>query len=114
MAEIVNFPTKSVRDWLIVERALNDILSQARVSPAAHARIIDRMKAFYSTLDNDFTFSVNASFPHNITEAQAASLVSQIGEKLVVDLSEQLHAFTYKLFVERLNVEAELCGALGV
>jgi len=114
MDNIVTFPTKFVRDWLIIERAMNDVFSQNEISPSAQARLTERMKSFYETLQLDFNFTIEVQFPDVLSNDQARSICSQIGEKIGAASSETLQAFTNKLMIERLYVEIDLCRALGI
>jgi hypothetical protein len=59
--EVINFPTKTVRDWLIIERAMNESLLESQLSPPAQARLVERMKSFYETLQLDFNFTISPS-----------------------------------------------------
>jgi hypothetical protein len=112
--ELINFPTKTVRDWLIIERAMNESLLESRLSPPAQARLVERMKAFYETLQLDFNFTINAEFPSSLSQEQIGAICMQIGEKAGMTATEKLQAFTNKLFFDRLTVEIDLCFALGI
>lgn len=94
MGEVVDFPTRSVRDWLIIERALHDALSSHQISDAVRARLTERMKSFYEFLDVDFSFSIDAEFPGVLTKAQTSAICTQIGERVQPVISEKLQAFT--------------------
>jgi hypothetical protein len=112
MGDIVNFPTKSVRDWLIIERAMNEAFSRDRVSSSVQTRLVERMKSFYKLLELDFNFTINAKFPSVISQDQINAICSEIGENIGAVGSEKLQAFTHKLFFDRLEVEMDLCRAL--
>jgi vacuolar-type H+-ATPase catalytic subunit A/Vma1 len=114
MGEIINFPSKSVRDWATIERAMNETLSSQSVSSAFHARLVERMKSFYETMQIDFNFTIDAAFPSTISRDQVTAICSEIGEKIGVASTEKLQAFTYKLFFDRLAVEVDLCHALNI
>lgn len=114
MAEIVNFPTKAVRDWAVIEREMRSALSQTDFSQQAQARITERMKSFYETLDPNLTFSVRAEFPRFISTEGVSALCADISEKIGATISEGLKAFTNRLFIDRLDVEIDLCRALGL
>jgi hypothetical protein len=47
MSEIIEFPTKQVRDWAVIERSLVPILRKANVSVDAENELLDRMKNFW-------------------------------------------------------------------
>jgi hypothetical protein len=113
MGEVIHFPTRSVRDWLTIERAMDEALSNNSVSPTVHARLVERMKAFYQTLELDFRFSVDVEVPE-LSDEERRALLTEIGEKIGAVSGEKLQAFTHKLFFERLAVEMDLCRALNI
>lgn len=101
MDNVVNFPTKSVRDWLIIEKAMYEALESAPVATSVKGRLVDRMKAFYEFAKKDFDISVQATFPVSLTKSQTDAISAEIGEKIGAAFGEQLQAFTSKLCVER-------------
>jgi hypothetical protein len=112
--EVINFPTKTVRDWLIIERAMNESLLETQLSPPAQARLVERMKSFYETLQLDFNFTIKAEFPDLLSREQIGAVCMQVSEKVGMAAAEKLQAFTNKLFFDRLAVEIDLCLALGI
>jgi hypothetical protein len=114
MENVVNFPTKSVRDKLIIERAMKEALEKTVLSESARTRIVENMKVFYEVLEFPFNFSVPISFPGSIPKDQRDAICSQVGEKIGAVSSEQLQAFTNKLFFNRLYYEIDVCGELGI
>lgn len=114
MENVVEFPTKSVRDWLLIERTMAAEFTKLGLSEAIKERLSENMKAFYKVMDHDFRFSFDAELPSTISKDQARAIFSSIGNKTSVVLGEQIHAFTNKLFFDRLHREIEVCGELGL
>jgi len=113
MENVVDFPTKSVRDWLIIERTLKELLSRTRLPPDIQAGLIEKMKSFYALLDCSFAVSLNIEIPDPGGEDKAAAICSKIGEQVGARISEQLQAFTTRLLIERLLREFDICNELG-
>ena len=111
---IVNFPTRSVREWLIIERALNEELAKLGVPPAVHSRVLERMKAFFQVMDVSFNFTSNIAIPGAVSQDQIAAICSGAQEHLGAQISEQIHDFTNKIFFDRLCRELEVCRELGL
>lgn len=114
MENIINFPTKSVRDWLIVERELKQQLSGFGFPTSANNRLVQVMKDFFEILDPDFNFSIQAPFSGALSPDQRSSICADIGEQMGVLISERLQAFTQKLFFDRLHREIDICLELGM
>mgnify|MGYP005760673829 CR=1 FL=1 len=115
MENVIQFPTQPVRDWLLIERSMNETLESHRVSEAAHSRLVKIMKEFYQeTLNFKFNLSTAAEFPGTLSANEVSSICSEIGNKIGKSSSEQLQAFTKSLFLERLRREVEVCRELGL
>jgi len=105
MDNIVNFPAKSVRDWLAIERTLKEVLAKGGAAPELQAAVIDKMKAFYDFIAAfDFSLSVNLSHPIPVSARDA---VAELLESLRLALGERLKEFSNTLCVERINREIE-------
>ncbi len=109
MDNIINFPTKSVRDWLVIERAMKEALEKSAAPPTAQERIVQRMKAFYDLLDPDLNFSIPVQFPGTISNEETLAISTQVSERASSLISEKLQAFTNSLFIERLYREIDAC-----
>ena len=110
MSNVVSFPTRAVRDWLIIERSLRTELAALSIPDGAQSRLIERMKVFWGVLDRfDFNFSIQVEF----TGAGNIDL-NTIGSQISAQAEERLHAFTNELFVDRLQREIEACRELGL
>jgi hypothetical protein len=113
MASIIEFPTKAVRDWAIIERTTIDELKQLRVSPTVENRVIEQMKKTYDLLD-DFSFSAPIEFPGSIPADQIAILCAGISDKISEAIKEHLHALANRILIDRLNREMQVCQELGL
>lgn len=111
---IVNFPIKSVRDWLMIEREMKEIFLKGGVSSSVQARLIEKMKSFYELLDVEFNSSIDIVFPSILSREQTMAICSDISQKIGAASSEQLKAFTNKLFIDRLYREIDMCRELGL
>jgi hypothetical protein len=115
MADVVDFPIKSVRDWLIIERELRTQLSNLWVSPAVQDRLTKKLKAFYQELDVSFNFSLKGiQFPGIMTRQQISTVTSEIGVGISALIEQRLQAYTTKLWIERMNREIDVCKELGI
>lgn len=106
MADILRFPTKSVRDWRIIEEALNRTLIQAGADDSTRAAIIDRMKSFCSKIAKEFDFSFDLSLP-SLTREQRDALQDSL-ERGVQRAASQIHEMTSEILLDRLLLEIRL------
>lgn len=114
MGTVISFPTTSVRDWLVIERAMKDELQRLGISEATQLRLIGVMKSFFETLDFKFDLSVAVEFPGMLSKEQTSAICSDIRQKIGERSSTQLQIFTKQLFFDRLHREIELCRELGI
>jgi hypothetical protein len=99
MDNIINFPTNTVRDWVAMERALNEALQNAQFSSTTRARIIEKMKSFYDVLEPDINFSITTPFPPGVSKDQVDAICSDLSKQARTIMSERLQAFTKRLFI---------------
>ena len=111
MGTVVSFPTKSVRDWLIIERAMKDKFSELSVAAPVQNRLIEQMQAFYHLLDFQFNFTLDISFPDTLTKEQTSAICHDIGQQVTAAVEKHLQDFTNKLFNERLSREVVFSGS---
>ena len=111
MGTVVSFPTKSVRDWLIIERAMKDKFSELSVAAPVQNRLIEQMQAFYHLLDFQFNFSLDISFPDTLTKEQTSAICHDIRQQVTAAVEKHLQDFTNKLFNERLSREVVFSGS---
>jgi hypothetical protein len=105
---------KAIRDWLVIERAARDSLRSTGMSDEAQDSLIGRMKSFHELLNSvDFSFSIDAAFPGEITESQRVAICEEVGQKRSDTVGEKLRKFVLDLWDERIQQELEACGEIG-
>lgn len=112
---VVDFPSKDVRDWAIIERSLRDSLRRANASAAAEQRIVFAMKQFHNILDPQFQFTIpdfSFEIDGTMSAEQKGTFRARLEEKISKASGEILQSFTKTLFVERLSREIEFCREL--
>ena len=108
MADIIPFPTKSVRDWVVLEKTFRDALANNGVTdPAAIAHIVGRMRPFVDLCNRDFSDSVPLTLPGNTTIEQHAALRSAL-EDAFGRFEKSRQQLTNELLLDRLIVETTL------
>jgi hypothetical protein len=109
MGIVIQFPSKSVGDWAVIERSMKNEFSRLNTPPRIQGRLIEQMKAFYQLLDCPIKFSIDISFPDDITQAQTSLICHEIGKNISGVIEEQFQAFTNTLIIDRLHRELEFC-----
>jgi len=102
MSNIVEFPTKLVQDWVVIERSLRDVLNSTDASNEFVDLIIERMQASYKEHQLDYQLSFN--LPENYAENVLSALT---------DFSKALQQRTNELMLSRLILEIKLAKAEG-
>ncbi len=107
MADIIQFPSKAVRDWAILERTMMDILKDAGADATASSHITSRMKEFFALCDRDFSTSIDYELPSSMTVAQQEKLRAAL-EAMGASFTTKLRDFTNELMLDRLTMEIQL------
>lgn len=102
MANIIEFPTKAVQDWAVVERTLRHIMGDAGASNVLIDIVVERMKVAFDEHKFDYHLSLN------LPQEYADDVGSQI-EGFIKALQQH----TTELLLSRLKIEIELAKYHG-
>ena len=103
MSKIIEFPTKSVREWASTESTLRDILDNTPASEEFKSEIIAKMKVAYE--EHEFTHQLSFSVP----EGSASEISHALSE-----FNAALQKHNSGLLISRLKLELELAIAKGL
>lgn len=92
MDNIIEFPTKSVRNYSEIERGLREVLHRAGATESITNTVLQNMDEFIRLLSFDFNFSIPVE--------SASALECQFN-----DFNKAFIEFIRKLLAERLNME---------
>lgn len=101
MAEIINFPTREIRDWVEIERDLVQYLRKAKLHPDAEREILSRMKSFIELLN------IQIAFPY---QDNAPEVFSREMSRCITEINE----LSARLVKERLECELERVVLKGI
>ena len=104
MADVIEFPIKTVRDWAIIESGMRTSLTQAGASAEMQNEIIDRMQEFYKKYNINFGISYELPAEY---EGQREAIISSINQGLA-DFAKHLHDMMSRIMFDRLLLEIEL------
>ena len=104
MDNIIDFPKKDEREWLIIEKSIKMNLNETnRLSNNDIDYICKRIKEFYFEVMNE-KFSFNFEIPQGISEEKRKELINSVKNSF----KKQIHNYTSKILYERLEFEVEL------
>lgn len=99
MGEVIKFPTKFVRDWLIVEKGFREMLDEAQVSLEMKNSICSTMKSYWEKYDKEIPVTLpqlsNQDDMQNVTTA-------------IDNLAEEFHKIMSQVMLDLFKIETEL------
>jgi len=104
---IIEFPTRSVREWIKVERTIRETLEQAGASQEMTEEVCGRMKEVYEKYDRVFTFALGLPLPEHLSLEQRRAIDNSI-RNAVEGLTKEIHEYTNQVLFDRLCIEIEL------
>lgn len=108
MADVIEFPSKTVRDWAGFESAIREHFARVDTPAEIHDEVISKMHEFFNRYNKGF--SVSLEFPPGITftreqmEAIDSSYYRAGGE-----YQKQMQDMMSQVFLDLLLLEEELC-----
>lgn len=104
IVEVIQFPTRAVRDSAAIERTLRQILNQCGASPDMIEEVCSRTKDYFEKLNIDF--GTSCQLPP-LPEGLKAVIQDSINQGLK-KLFDQIHEYTSKILYDRVCLEIEL------
>lgn len=104
MAEIIEFPTHDVRDWIIRERTFRNILKQSGASPEMTEEVCSRMKVAMEKFNGNFKITLDLPpLPEG-----SKRIIDHAIQNARKELADQIHEYTGNLILDRLQLEIDL------
>jgi hypothetical protein len=94
MADILHFPTKTVRDAVAIEATIREILGRTPADSTAVDAIASRMREFVTKFGRSFSVTVADTTPQGIQAGLSR-------------LESELHALMNEIILERTSLEIE-------
>lgn len=107
MSEIINFPTKAVRDNMLVEKTIKDILDKTPANEETKKEIINRVVEIFNMYQCEFSPVFDLSLPDTITEDEKRKLLKSI-ENSYKEFEKALHDHMNKIIFERIQAEIKI------
>lgn len=107
MNNIINFPTKAVRDKAVIDKAINDLLDQTTADQKTKNELTQRLLELFEIYQQDYSFNFSLDFPPTITQPQADKIGSSIKENFG-RFEKLIHNHMNKILLERFQTEIKL------
>jgi hypothetical protein len=104
-SNVIEFPTRAVREWTVLERSFRDVLARSGASPEMMEEVCGRMKEYWKK--SDVKISLPIQIPAGLPE-WARKAIDDSFQKLTKSLADQLHVYTGDLMLDRLRLEVDL------
>lgn len=104
-SNVIKFPTKAVRDWALVEKAIKDTMQLAGASPEMMTEVCGKMKEVWEKYNLKFTF--NMLLPGNFPE-ELRTVIEDSLRNAVEELAKQIHEYSNQVLFDRLLLEVQL------
>lgn len=103
-SNVIEFPTRAVRDWVVMERTIQEIMQEGGGSTEMIKEVCGRMKETWEKYNTQFGFALELpQLPPVLARA-----INDSVQKAIKDLVDQIHEYTSKIFYDRLLLEIEL------
>jgi len=106
MAKIIAFPTKAVRDWQIIEKALRKVLDGTAADQPAKDTIVERMKPVYELCNRSFSFSVDFPLTGSVSVQERQAVVDAV-ERSIQQYELGVQQLIDEILLERLSMEIQ-------
>lgn len=103
-SNVIEFPTRVVRDWIAYEKVFQENMQKGGASPEMIKEVYVRMKEAFPKFAVGFKFSLQMpSLPQEL-----GMLITDSINKALKSFGEQIHEYTNQLIIDRFQLEVEL------
>jgi hypothetical protein len=103
-SNIIEFPTRVVRDWIGYEKVIREKMQEGGASPEMIKEVCERMKEVFPKFATGFEFRFEIP---RLPEELAIAIQNSI-KKTLTKFREEIHEYTNQLILEHLRLEIEL------
>lgn len=104
---IIEFPTRAVREWIMIEKTIRGVLEEAGASPEMTEEVCARMKDVYEKYNHMFTLALKLPLPEYMSFEERSAVDDAI-RNAVEGLKMDIHEYTSQVLFDRLRLEIEL------
>ena len=103
-SNVIEFPTRTVRDWIAVQNIIEKNLQQGGASPEMIQEVCARMKESWERLDIQLRFVLELpSLPEELR-----NIINNSVQKALEGLAKQIHEYSTQVLFDRLLLEIQL------
>ena len=104
---VINFPTRAVREWVMVEITIRDVLEEAGASSKMIKEICARMKDLYEKYNQRYTFALKLPLSDHVPLEQQRAIEDAV-RNAVEGLEMDIYEYSSQVLFDRLCLEIEL------
>jgi hypothetical protein len=110
MSEIIEFPSKEIRDWLTFEKSVRAALQEGGAKPAVIDVVLQRMKEPFRRYNRNFSFTLELPQTDSASEVDYAEII----RGALKPLEDQLHELMAEVIGDRMVLETRIAYLEGV
>lgn len=107
MDNVLNFPTKLVRDKTVIGKTIKELLSQTPIDQETTNKITERLLEIFEKYQCKFLLPLSIPFPVSISDKEKNEMLRSIEQGLAT-FEKSLHDHMNVLILERFDVEIKL------
>jgi hypothetical protein len=103
-SNVIEFPTRAVRDWIGYEKVIQGDMQKGGASPEMIQEVCARMKEAFQKFAVPFEFRIQMpALPEDLRLAVEESI-----NKALKQFREEIHEYTHRLILDRFQLEVDL------
>ena len=107
MNNIINFPTKSVKDKALIKKSIQTLLDQTPADQKVKDELTARLLGIFEQYRHEYSMDFRLEFPPGITQAQADKIGSSIKEN-IGKFERLIHDHMNTILMERFQTEIKI------
>jgi len=107
VSNVIQFPSRALRNWERFRPAIEDVLSKSGMGSAGIEAVTERMKQAWLSYDHDYSITFTLPLPESVPAEQRQDIMDAVTQGLT-EFERKVQSIMNQVMLDRLKLEIEL------
>lgn len=107
MTDVIEFPSRAVRNWERFRPSIEDVLAQSGMPREGIEAVSGRMREAWLSYDQDYSISMSLPIPGDVSATHRQDILEAVREGFT-EFERKVQGVMNRVLLDRLKLEIEL------